>query len=193
MSNNGIDAFNKLMGVLDDAENGRKREDVSEQGAKSMDDILRNFNNAVTQVSGLSQKSDKRIDQIKDTELVAEHTLRIGEYTIQKNDGEYSLIDENGVVLVDNVLLYETVYSIASHLYEGKTFSSSKIVSLLHNNGRYEKHINEARMNKRNYSKYKNEHDFDAMDLENTKFEENKHRAKTIKNNILNEYRNLGK
>lgn len=192
-NSNGVDAFNKLMSVLDDAEHGRQPTKVSSQGAKSMDDILRNFNNAISEVSDLSQKSDKKIDQIKDTEMVAENTLRIGDYRIQKDEGTYSLVDENGVVLVDNVLLYETVYSIATHLYQGKTFSSSKIVSLLHNNDRYEKHISEARMNKRNYSKYKNDDDFDMMDIENTKFEENKHRAKTIKHNILNEYRNLGK
>ena len=125
--------------------------------------------------------------------MVSENTITIGPYKIEKVEGTYSLYDEYGSVLVDDVLLYETVYSIASHLYKGKTFSSSKIVGLLNNNSRYEKHLTEAKMNKKNYNKYKQEHDFDGMDIENTKFEENKFRAKNFKNNILKEYKNLGK
>ena len=194
MSNKSIQEFDKLMSVLNDAENGVKREtSVSESGVKSMDEILKRFNSAVEEVEKYSSKGDKTLDQIKDTKMISENAITIGPYKIEKVEGTYSLYDEYGSVLVDDVLLYETVYSIASHLYKGKTFSSSKIVGLLNNNSRYEKHLTEARMNKKNYNKYKQEHDFDGMDIENTKFEENKFRAKNFKNNILKEYKNLGK
>ena len=194
MSDKGVQEFDKLMSVLNDAENGVKRDtSVSSSGVKSMDEILKRFNSAVEEVEKYSSKSDKTLDQIKDTKMVSENTLTIGPYKIEKVEGTYSLYDEYGSVLVDDVLLYETVYSIASHLYKGKTFSSSKIVGLLNNNSRYEKHLTEAKMNKKNYNKYKQEHDFDGMDIENTKFEENKFRAKNFKNNILKEYKNLGK
>ena len=180
MSDKGVQEFDKLMSVLNDAENGVKRDtSVSSSGVK--------------EVEKYSSKSDKTLDQIKDTKMVSENTITIGPYKIEKVEGTYSLYDEYGSVLVDDVLLYETVYSIASHLYKGKTFSSSKIVGLLNNNSRYEKHLTEAKMNKKNYNKYKQEHDFDGMDIENTKFEENKFRAKNFKNNILKEYKNLGK
>jgi hypothetical protein len=192
-SNRSVSEFNKLMDVLSDAENGVCRSNTDQHGVKSMDNILRNFNNAVNEVSNLSTKPDKEMSQIKDTQMVSENTLRIGDYQIEKDDGTYTLLDENGIVLVDNVLLYETVYAIATHLYQGKTFSSSKIVSLLYNNSRYEKHLHEARFNKTNYNKYKTDSEFDMMDIETTKFEENKHRAKLFKRNILNEYNNLGK
>jgi hypothetical protein len=194
MSNKSIQEFDKLMSVLNDAENGVKREtSVSESGVKSMDEILKRFNSAVEEVEKYSSKGDKTLNQIKDTKMISENAITIGPYKIEKVEGTYSLYDEYGSVLVDDVLLYETVYSIASHLYKGKTFSSSKIVGLLNNNSRYEKHLTEARMNKKNYNKYKQEHDFDGMDIENTKFEENKFRAKSFKQNILKEYKNLGK
>lgn len=192
--NRSVEEFNKLMSVLDDAENGVQRStSVSESGAKSMDEILKRFNSAVEEVEKYSSRGDKTLDQIKDTKMVSENAITIGPYKIEKVEGTYSLYDEYGSVLVDDVLLYETVYSIASHLYKGKTFSSSKIVTLLNNNSRYEKHLSEARLNKRNYNKYKQEDDFDSMDIENTKFEENKYRAQNFKKHILTEYKNLGK
>jgi len=194
MSKKSVEEFDKLLNIMEDVENGVERPSVSasKSSVQSMDEILQRFNSAVESVENLPTQ-DKAIEQIKDTKVVSENAISIGPYKIEKVEGTYSLYDEYGSVLVDDVLLYETVYSIASHLYEGKTFSSSKIVSLLTSNNRYEKHLNEARLNKRNYNKYKEDSNFDGMDIENTKFEENKFRAKNFKNTILKEYKRLGK
>lgn len=194
MSNKGIEEFSKLMSVLDDAEKGVVRKEITSGSVKSMDDILNRYNKALNEASELvGNTTDKRLKQVKDSKIVSESVIKIGDYSIIKENGLYSLLDENDTVLVDNVLVYETVYSIASHLYQGKTFSSSKIVSLLHNNSRYEKHLAEAKMSRANFNKYKNNNDYVMMDIEHTKFEENKHRAKIYKKNILHEYNNLGK
>lgn len=137
--------------------------------------------------------TDKTLKRVKDTVVTGESTLRIGKYTICKTDNVYKLLDVDDDIILDNVVLYEAIYTIAAYLYQGKKFNSPEVVSVLEYSNRYDKHLYEAKMNKFNYDKYKANKDYDRMDIELAKFDENRIAAIRFRHKILNEYVNLGK
>ncbi|ASV44024.1 hypothetical protein PBI_SCTP2_9 [Salicola phage SCTP-2] len=160
---------------------------------KDMGQILDNFEKALSNIS--EEDNDSVAQQIKDTKYnYNEESLSIGDFKIIKNeDKTYDLFDEDGRKLITQSLLYETVYNIASYLYQGHSFNSSKVLNILKLNEKYEKFVTDARMNKRNYNKYKKTGDFDKQDIEKAKFDENKTRALSFKRPIIESYRNFKK
>lgn len=162
---------------------------------KDMEQIIDNFSKALNQVPHEDFSEDNQIKQIQDTTYDStDESLNIGEYKISKNeDSTYSLYDEDGKLLIENNVLYETVYNIASYLYQGYSFNSMKILNLLKLNEKYEKFISDARLNKSKFQKYKKQNNKHKQQLEKTRFDENKSRAMSFKKPIVESYKKITK
>lgn len=206
-----IDKMNKALDVLNRAEsysndniqNEAYDSEVNESSNTSsdtskplssiqqMDRILKNFNRTIREAERYSPPDDISVQQLSETNIDKDSKrLSIGEYRIEKTEEGYSLF-ENEKEILSNVMLYESVYSIATQLYRGSHFNSYTVLKILKLNESYEKYITDARINKSMYKKHKALNESHEIDVVKSRFEENKNKAMTFKRQILKIYKTL--
>lgn len=186
-----LSAMEKLLDVVREAEAIVENEIPNDNVARSMENLLRAINESLDERP--CRATDRALQILNDTHYMGEQKLRVGDCIIEKTNTGYQLSEDDGRILMADIALYETAYTIASYLHQGYIFNSHPIVNLLHYDNRYAKHVNEARDNQSLFNKYKRDNEFGRMDLMKTKFEENKFRAIQYKSRILMKYNALGK
>lgn len=143
-----------------------------------------------------SNEKDLNLKQIYDTiSYNKDKVIKIGNIKVKydNNNKLYNVYNDENILLVKDIFLYEAAYVIASYLYRGLPTYSFKFISFINTMRKYEKFILDAELNIQNFHKYKANLDYEKMDIENAKFEENKNKAIFHKNSIIKEYDKLGK
>jgi hypothetical protein len=155
---------------------------------KAMENILKGFHNASTNVS---KKVATTINESKKTTTGVD----IGLYSVEKNDDGYYDIRDNRThdTLFEGLYIYETAFVISKHLNEGKKVNSTEITRVMATNALFEQSYEDALLHKNSFKVAKKRNDFNKMDIAEARFSRAKGDANQAKKKIKSIYESINK
>lgn len=201
-----VDAMSNLMKALNGDKSGVKQQAQQEAHAreaagiidtapgvktadiKAMENILKGFHNASTNVS---KKVATTINEAKKTTTGVD----IGLYSVEKNDDGYYDIRDNRThdTLFEGLYIYETAFVISKHLNEGKKVNSAEITRVMATNALFEQYYEDALTHKNSYKTAKKRKDSSKMDIAEARFSRAKSDAAVAKKKIKSIYEAFNK
>ena len=201
-----VDAMSNLMKVLNGDKSGVKQQAQQEAQAreaagiidtapgvktadiKAMENILKGFHNASTNVS---KKVATTINEAKKTTTGVD----IGLYSVEKNDDGYYDIRDNRThdTLFEGLYIYETAFVISKHLNEGKKVNSTEITRVMAANALFEQSYEDALVHKNSFKVAKKRNDTNKMDIAEARFSRAKGDANQAKKKIKSIYESFNK
>lgn len=201
-----VDAMSNLMKALNGDKSGVKQQAQQEAKAreaagiidtapgvktadiKAMENILKGFHNASTNVS---KKVATTINEAKKTTTGVD----IGLYSVEKNDDGYYDIRDNRThdTLFEGLYIYETAFVISKHLNEGKKVNSTEITRVMAANALFEQSYEDALVHKNSFKVAKKRNDTNKMDIAEARFSRAKGDANQAKKKIKSIYESFNK